>query len=210
MNKKRTLIIGVVIILLGYGGYFAYCYNKIGSFTAITPKEDLSLTERLAAKVYGVEFYTKQELIDKGLIKGEKSEKQKEIDTEKEYSKTHVEETTELENKKREEAQAKETINLLATPFDEYLWYEDYLNNDLLYRKVTFEGEVIKKIVTDSDVINCYKVIYNTEDNTELIFIIQTVDELNIGDYIETEGTVFYDSYNIGIPVIMVGKVNNK
>ena len=210
MNKKRVLIIGTMIILLVYGGYFAYCYNKIGSFTVITPKEDLSLTERLAAKVYGVDFYTKQELIDKGLIKGEKSEKQKEIDAEKEYSKTHVEETTELENKKREEAQAKETINLLATPFDEYLWYADYLDNELLYRRVTFEGEVTQKIATNSDAINCYKIVYEAEDDLELIFIVETVDEFNIGEYIHMEGTVFYDSYNIGVPVIMVSKVNNK
>lgn len=81
--KKNTIIkiiggIGATIVIL-FSINVALKINKVGEYKLTKPYEELTFTEKLAAKVGGYHFDTKQELIDKGLILTEEQEEVKRI-----------------------------------------------------------------------------------------------------------------------------------
>lgn len=79
MNKKKILKIGIGLLSLLMVVFTINIFmnvEKVGKYKVDKPYEELTVTEKIAAKVGGYHFDTKQELIGKGLIL---SEEQKEV-----------------------------------------------------------------------------------------------------------------------------------
>lgn len=82
MKKKNIIKIGIgviVLILVVFCISVSLTIDKVGNYKAIKPYEELTFTEKVAAKVGGYEFYTKKELEDKGIIFTEEKKEAKKI-----------------------------------------------------------------------------------------------------------------------------------
>lgn len=79
-NTLRKIVIGIIVtIIVIFSGNVVLKIDKVGSYKVTKPYEELTFTEKIAAKVGGYHFDTKQELIEKGLILTEEQEEVKKI-----------------------------------------------------------------------------------------------------------------------------------
>lgn len=81
-NKSKLIKISLgvlcaITIMFGISVYKAM--DKVGKYTFDKPYEELTFTEKVAAKVKGYNFYTKKELEDKGFILSDEKKEAKAI-----------------------------------------------------------------------------------------------------------------------------------
>lgn len=84
MNKKllkKTVIGIIVLVIIIFGTNIVIAMNKVGGYKVDKLYEELTFSEKIAAKLKGFDFYTKEEQIEKGWIfSDEKKEAQEIID----------------------------------------------------------------------------------------------------------------------------------
>lgn len=84
MNKKllkKTVIGIIVLVIIIFGTNIVIAMNKVGGYKVNKFYEELTFSEKIAAKLKGVDFYTKEEQIEKGwILSDEKKEAQEIID----------------------------------------------------------------------------------------------------------------------------------
>ncbi|GEM_PF-3594501 len=82
MNKKllkKTVIGIIVLVIIIFGTNIVIAMNKVGGYKVNKLYEELTFSEKIAAKLKGVDFYTKEEQIEKGWILSDEKKEAQEI-----------------------------------------------------------------------------------------------------------------------------------
>ena len=78
---KKTVMRIIIFVIVIFGINIVVAMNKVGGYKVNKLYEELTFTEKIAAKLKGFDFYTKEEQIEKGWIfSDEKKEAQEIID----------------------------------------------------------------------------------------------------------------------------------